>query len=306
MNVAKHAPAKVTGIVRKLLYINSQHQRPKGPKGFPMNTIKYLLALVAIAALAACGGGGGGGTTTTPTGSITASASGCVIQQDAATCRVSITSTSTNAVTPQVKNAAGAVISTDPNGTVPVDVRVGGDTYTFTFGASSPATVTVSATCIAGTTANAAGVCKAPVVATWWPPATITPMGVKVFGANQLPVGCNRWADQCWRDAVANGTVKFVATTATDSTGRPITFAYFRNTSTAFGVTGLWNVLAIYADDGSLAANDIFGGGSSEIDYVFTNTDGVIVHDASNNLCTQLYYFDAGSTWSPRAATCPL
>ncbi len=79
-------------------------------------------------------------------------------------------------------------------------------------------------------------------------------MGYQISGANQLPAGCISVEQQCWKDAVANGKVKFAATSATMTgyNSRPVVFAYFRNTETAFGVTGLWNTLVMYADDGSI------------------------------------------------------
>ena len=151
------------------------------------------------------------------------------------------------------------------------------------------------------------GVVMCAPASDWWPPATITPMGVKVFGANQLPAGCNSWTQQCWKDAVANGTVKFIATSATMTgyNNRPVVFAYFRNTTTAFGVNGQWNFLPIYADDGSLVGSDISGGTSAEIDWANTNAIGIIFHDKTNGGCGQ-YAWDASyKVWYAQPVTCP-
>ncbi len=139
--------------------------------------------------------------------------------------------------------------------------------------------------------------CVAPAT---WPPATITPVGVKVFGANQLPAGCTSASQQCWKDAVANGTVKFISTPAlmTSFNNRPVVFAYFRNTTVAFGVNGLWNYLAFYADDGSLVGSDIYGGTSSEIDWVYGNTSGILVHEKSTGLCIQTAWDAIHQIWN--------
>ncbi|HET7797735.1 MAG TPA: hypothetical protein VFK72_07620, partial [Nevskia sp.] len=48
--------------------------------------------------------------------------------------------------------------------------------------------------------------CNLPAM--WDGAFCVIPMGVKAMGVNQLPQGCNSWKDQCWRDAIKNGTVK--------------------------------------------------------------------------------------------------
>jgi len=85
---------------------------------------------------------------------------------------------------------------------------------------------------LAGNTTQLAVPFTTPAEAVWWPPATITPMGVKVFGANQLPEGCTSWLEPCWKEAVRNGIVKFVDTPAkmvglpTANKDRSVVFAY--------------------------------------------------------------------------------
>lgn len=143
---------------------------------------------------------------------------------------------------------------------------------------------------------------------TWWPPATIAPVGTKVSGANQLPAGCNTWTDVCWQNAVKNGTVKFVATSAvmTGYSNRPIVFAYFRNTTTALGVTGLWNVLPFYADDGSPVGPDISGGATYQIDFVVGTAKGEISHDTSTGLCYETHWNQAQKLWETGSpVSCP-
>ena len=272
-----------------------------------MNTLKFLGAAALVSFLVACGGGGGD--TTPPvaisTGTITSVAKNVTIQQDLSTGTTTINWSTKDATNVFVKDASGATVGSGVSGSAAVNVRVGTNIVSLYSGTTVLGTVTITGACVGGTTPDATGNCKAPVVAGWWPPKNVTPIGTKVFNANQLPQGCNAWAQQCWKDSVANGTVKFITTSATGANPRPIVFAYFRNTSTAFGVTGLWNVLPIYADDGSLAANDIFGGIASEIDQVLGNSSGVILHDKPTGICVELYYFAQGFTWSSREVICP-
>jgi hypothetical protein len=122
---------------------------------------------------------------------------------------------------------------------------------------------------------------------------------VKVGNVGQLPVGCTSWKQQCWKDAVANGTVKFIATSAkmTGVNDRPIMFAYFRNTTTAFGVTGQWNYLPFYADDGT-TFTEIGGGVSSEADWVYGTEKGIISHEKQTDLCYEMAWDAVGKGWA--------
>jgi hypothetical protein len=142
-------------------------------------------------------------------------------------------------------------------------------------------------------------VCTPPSVYTNGVNACVYPMGVKVSGVNQLPAGCNTWKDQCWKDSVANGIVKWVATSAlmTGYSTRPVVFAYFRNTSTAFGVTGLWNYMPLYADDGSLTGGDIFGGNTDEIDWIDGTPNGIIYHNKTRGFCYSFQWDAAQKSW---------
>lgn len=122
----------------------------------------------------------------------------------------------------------------------------------------------------------------------------IIPMGIKVMGASQLPAGCDRWAKSCWADSVASGVVKFVATTAT-MTGyndRPVKFAFFRNSA------GLWNVLPMYADDGSLVGPDIFGGGNVEFDWAMGTVNGVLIHTRVSGKYYEISWNSTEQNWS--------
>lgn len=130
----------------------------------------------------------------------------------------------------------------------------------------------------------------------------LSTQGVKlVLGTNQLPVGCISVSQQCWKDAVSGGT-KVLFLDGND--GGKTFFAYFRNTSTAFGVTGLWNVLPLRAN-GSLYGSDIFGGGTQEVEWVMMNPTGpgAILH--YSNGCTEVYPDLGGKAWTSRPTTCP-
>lgn len=140
----------------------------------------------------------------------------------------------------------------------------------------------------------------------------VYPMGIKVFGANQLPVGCISSTQQCWKDAATNGVVKWIQTSAlmTGYSTRPSIHAYFRNTSTLFGVTGLWNFLPFYADTGEKFAADIPGGISSEIDWVYGTSNGIIVHEKVTGLCYENHWNPKDVLWETVSVgggpvTCP-
>jgi hypothetical protein len=110
---------------------------------------------------------------------------------------------------------------------------------------------------------------------TYWPP-TFVPMGVKVYlDAKNVPAGttnfivsgtfpgqtqsgllppeCRSEGDACWKQAVANGTVQCITTTATDQTGRPTVFCVYRIIS-VFIYPGqnrmFWCNKPFYADTG--------------------------------------------------------
>lgn len=139
--------------------------------------------------------------------------------------------------------------------------------------------------------------------ANWWngTQVAIYPMGTKVVGANQLPQGCNSWSQQCWKDSVANGTVKFVSSEGKNLTGRNIVFAYFRNTTVMFGADGLWNYLPFYADTGEAASQDISGGDATSVDYVVGNQVGVVI--SAGGQCYERY-FNGSTGWNNRSVAC--
>ena len=142
--------------------------------------------------------------------------------------------------------------------------------------------------------------CVAPAVWSATAKVCVNPLGVQVRGANQLPDGCTTWTDQCWKDSAA-GTVKFVATSALMAgINRPVMFSYFRTAA------GLWAVIPVYGDDGSLFGGDISNGTPSEIDWIDGTTSGIIFHMRGNNLCYGYQYDTARAEWEVTAPLpCP-
>ncbi len=138
--------------------------------------------------------------------------------------------------------------------------------------------------------------CPDPQV--WNGVVCVYPMGVKVVGANQLPLGCNTWKDPCWEEAVRTGVVKFVQTSAkmTGYSDRDVVFAYFRNTTTMFGKTGFWNFLVLYANDLSPVGSDIGGGMGDEVDWVSGTARGIIAHFPSFG-CHEFAWDQAQMAW---------
>ena len=110
----------------------------------------------------------------------------------------------------------------------------------------------------------------------WWPP-TFIPQGVKNYldatqatpgsvvnatfpGQTQsglLPPACRITGDDCWKEAVRNGTIKFVSTTAVDQVQptRPIAFCFYKTVDTIFFPnlrTTFYCIKPFFADDGTL------------------------------------------------------
>ena len=143
----------------------------------------------------------------------------------------------------------------------------------------------------------------------WLPKGTFIPFGIKVVGVRQLPSGCNHSTDACWKKSIESGLVKFIGTPAKimipGYENRNIMFAFFKNTSKEYGAAGLYNCLPMYADDGSLVGPDIFGGITSEIDWVYGSVNGVIIHDKNSGNCYEKFFNKKGSAWLTRSTVCP-
>lgn len=181
----------------------------------------------------------------------------------------------------------------------------------------------------AGTAAN----CTAPQTLVVGINACVTPMGQKVYGASTLPGLCQSTSKICWTDSVANGTVKWIATSAMSSgaipvanSTRPIVFAYYSNYAGQVPGSGplFWKVAPVYADTGALAmpslgfvntnpalSASLEGGDVAEIDWVMGTERGLIVHYKGSGGCYLADWNQAFNGWnssnmtSRPSVTCP-
>ncbi len=195
-------------------------------------------------------------------------------------------------------------------------------------------TVGITSYALKGATpAGMAANCTAPQTFVVGINACVTPMGQKVYGANTLPGLCQSTSKLCWTDSVANGTVKWIATSAM-STGaipvansaRPMVFAYYSNYAGQIPGTGplFWKVAPVYADTGALAmpslgfvntnpalSASLEGGEIAEIDWVMGTERGLIVHYKASGGCYLADWNQAFNGWnsfnmtSRPSITCP-
>jgi hypothetical protein len=275
---------------------------------------RFAAALATLATaflLVACGGGGGGGSsggggstpdTTPPVLTLATS---------------SPATTTTTIVFTSDEDLSGTVSVTVKNGTATVAgataLGAAGRSIVWTPSASlafsTSYSVSASASDLSGNVGTATGVVMTVADPTaWWPPATITPVGVKVFGAAQIPAGCTSWFQQCWKDLVKSGGMKFIETPAvmTGVNSRPIVFAFYQNAS------GIWKVLPMYRDTGELVSSDISSGVSIEIDWAQGTTLGGAFHEKTSGDCYETTWFPPTTTpgvrsaeWANTKVTCP-
>lgn len=176
--------------------------------------------------------------------------------------------------------------------------------------------------------------CVDPVVTAWWPP-TFVPMGTKVYldaktapagavtnatypGQTQsglLPPECKIWTDDCWKESVKNGTIKFVETTAKDPNypTRSLVFALYKTVSTSiFPGQMLYCSKIFFADDGSRWTSNLSvedGCGTWELVYQTGNSIGAIVSQKNPTTgvgtCYQRNYSASVNGWRDDPVTCP-
>lgn len=135
---------------------------------------------------------------------------------------------------------------------------------------------------------------------TWFnPPVKVTaePMGKKLFGLqlNRLPTQCTSDAQQCWKDLLANGSIKWAATSATMTgttlANRPIVIGLYVDNKIGYnGQDGLFHFQVYFADTGERAVgNDITSGGLAvDLDWVYGNNLGALLRDKRDGACWQL------------------
>lgn len=285
------------------------------------NVSPAFAALAVTALLTACGGGGSatapGATPSTAILSFTCWNSvvllgpvqptkvGCAAVTDSAIKATVTGSTLTFAGIPTGAALTGSTLVaqngnssiTFTNGTITSGTIMFSTTYTFT-GAKLTFSNAPDLT-IAGSFTTGAN----PVTA-WWPP-TFIPEGVKNFldktlatpgavvnatypGQTQsglLPPLCRITGDDCWKEAVRNGTIKFAATTAVNKLQptRPVAFGFYKTVDTIFFPgqnTMMYCLKPFFADDGTLvnAAEKVESGCNTwEAIYQVSNSLGEIL-----------------------------
>lgn len=195
-------------------------------------------------------------------------------------------------------------VSSMPNGTG-CTVSLNTVTATGTGGSKNASTASVSFTTVAA--------------ASWWPPKTIAPMGTKVYGTDavRLPVSCTSETEQCWKDLVMSGDIKWVSTSVTmvGFNNRPIVIAVFVDNKVGYnGQDGLYHTHLFYADTGEKATNqDITDGGNAiDLDWVVGNAEGALLRDKRDSKCWQLKWNPpttqtgvSSNVWDYTQVTCP-
>lgn len=204
--------------------------------------------------------------------------------------------------------------------------------YKGAYSALCTVTVDIAASGTGGASAPAHAVAQNSVTletAPWWPPANITPMGVKVYGTefSQLPAGCtsvyatpfdqSSGFSACWKDFVKTNKMKWVQTSRTMlgttpavQATRPIIFAAFITPK------GRFQVMTMYADTGDSINQfeDIDSMITPEgIEFMIGNDQGYIFHEKISTACWQLRWNPPTTTpnvssnvWDFESVTCPL
>jgi hypothetical protein len=120
-------------------------------------------------------------------------------------------------------------------------------------------------------------------------------MLTKVYGTDavRLPVTCISETQQCWKDLVTSGAIKWLTTPAvmTGYNGRPITIAVYIDNKIGYnGQDGLYHAQLVYADTGEKAgAIDITDGGLAvDLDWIVGNAQGALFRDKRDGNCWQL------------------
>jgi hypothetical protein len=169
---------------------------------------------------------------------------------------------------------------------------------------TAPAMLTTANTCISPPAAT--GYAWNAFIKAW-----VANVGVRVFNPNLLPVECKEVGDGCWVANVANGMIKFVQSDAILqglSTEKSIN-AYYRTTTGPFGAT--WVFMPLDSTTGkpfgqsSTSVNN--GGVGSNLDWIqgAGQADGVIVHQASTDTCTNWPYFPTTGIFQAKPVICP-
>lgn len=173
----------------------------------------------------------------------------------------------------------------------------------------------------------------APVA--WWPPTfvSMTYMYLDLTKASAgavvnatypgqaqsglLPPACKRIGDDCWKEAVRNGTVRFTNIKGVNANqpSRAVVYGFYKTVST-LTMPGkmVYCAKPFYADDGTLA----FGGGSGDVEdrcspdegmYLVEKDLGVILQGKNSLTGVSACFYRSYSTlydgWLTTEAACP-
>lgn len=241
-----------------------------------------------------------------------------------------------------LKSIDSVSILSSTNGSVAGSASMSQDKLSITITPTSvlPYSATLTITVKATSEANVQGSVVATVTTaqapqgSWWPP-TFVPMGTKVYldstkapagavvngtfpGQTQsglLPADCKITGDECWKEAVRNGTIKFLATTAKNPNQptRPIAFGFYKTVSTILWPGKLaYCEKPFFADDGTLVApNDPVENRCVLAEHVFAvgNNFGEIIQQKNYNngviACFQQKYNTSLDGWDYSETPCP-
>lgn len=315
--------------------------------GRPLMAV-FATTILAAAILAGCGSGGSGDTPvsppppTTPT-PVNAVVTTTVTPADGATgvardMKLTAVFESNTFVASSTASLSCAGISQTLNAAPPV---VSGKTTTVTWAAASP--LPYGATCTYQVLATAPGVdggtqvnvnqrgtitveqlvCKTGesvspdgqtcvAVASWWPPKSITPMGVKVLSSTlaQLPAGCLSFTAECFKNFVAESKMVTLNTTAT-MTGLPAPDNRPLVTLVYLTPSGKMQITLFFADNGAVAVQQVIDFNiGNPFEWVIGNERGYIMKDNVLGTCLQWKWnynptTGKGLFWDYEGATCP-
>jgi hypothetical protein len=110
----------------------------------------------------------------------------------------------------------------------------------------------------------------------------------------------------CWRELLLSGYLKVSGPTQTLG-GRPTYSIALQNRNPAFGSTGLYQVVTVYADDFTPADTSatLNGGAPQKFERWVTSTLGVITYYADIKECRLWAFRPEDGVFNNKPATCP-
>jgi hypothetical protein len=125
-----------------------------------------------------------------------------------------------------------------------------------------------------------------------------------------LPAACKVTGDACWQEAVRNGTIKFISTSATDTTGKPVVFGFYKTVSTIVTPGAmLYCNKPFYANDGTYGGvSDVVENHCSpeeEISFAGNALGGVGLYIRNgSSICAQKKFDQNLVGWLETQVTC--